>query len=369
MNYSILFSPTLGFQVSEEYPTTNFNKQLNRFSKLEQAYILTKGKKRLKKFKKEKNVKRWVRKGIPNVHRGWVWALLAELEEDIIREWNDRRVGMSDGEISLATQIAFGKQSISQSANLVNLNDTTSRNTKKYLYLLKRQVSCKNTKQIDMDIDRTFPEHPFFSLDSTKEAMRRILYAYQIYNPRVGYCQAMNFQAGVLLLIYQDEEITFHMLAKILGDFLPQDLYDNSMLGVHQDCYVLERLVKKRLPRLYQHLKEKLDIHFSLFGANWFLCLCLNDYPVETSLRIWDAFFNEGYKIIFRVAVAVLQQLEKELLKCQSDGEVLMSVRKYASSLYDCKSFMKEIFALPNFPKGKIIKFRKEFRKKIEEKV
>mmetsp|Transcript_8695 Transcript_8695/g.32086 ORF Transcript_8695/g.32086 Transcript_8695/m.32086 type:complete len:376 (-) Transcript_8695:1117-2244(-) len=363
---SILFSSTLGFHVDQNHqPTTNFQKQLAKFAKLEQRELLNNAGKRKKEFKKTKQIKQLVRKGIPNSHRGWMWARLANLDEEKISGWHVRRIGMSDGEVSFATRVNFTNQSITQAVKQISVQKSDSKNTQEYLYLLKRQTACKNTKQIDADIDRTFPEHPFFDLLSTRETMRRVLYAYQAHNKKVGYCQAMNFQAGILLLIYQDEEMTFHMLTKILDDYLPQDLYDDSMLGVKQDCYVLERLARKRLPRLYNHLRVKLDVDFSLFAANWFLCLCLNDFPIETALRIWDCFFSEGYKVLFRVGIAVLAHLEQKLSQCQNDGEVLMRVRPHVAALHDSEAFIAQIFSLRKFPKRTIIKYRKEFRHNV----
>lgn len=37
--------------------------------------------------------------------------------------------------------------------------------------------------------------------------------------------------------------------------------------------------------------------------------------------RIWDALFNEGPKILFRVALALLKLEEEALLRCDNAGE------------------------------------------------
>ena len=36
--------------------------------------------------------------------------------------------------------------------------------------------------------------------------------------------------------------------------------------------------------------------------------------PIELTLRIWDIFFIEGQKILYRVALAILKINEKELM-------------------------------------------------------
>ncbi|KAK6925174.1 Rab-GTPase-TBC domain [Dillenia turbinata] len=54
------------------------------------------------------------------------------------------------------------------------------------------------------DLPRTFPGHPALDEDG-RNALRRLLTAYARHNPFVGYCQAMNFFAGLLLLLMPEE--------------------------------------------------------------------------------------------------------------------------------------------------------------------
>ena len=42
--------------------------------------------------------------------------------------------------------------------------------------------------------------------------------------------------------------------------------------------------------------------------------------PIELTLRIWDIFFIEGRKILYRVGLAIFKILEKDLIN--SDVEV-----------------------------------------------
>ncbi|KAG2482324.1 hypothetical protein HYH03_018746, partial [Edaphochlamys debaryana] len=55
------------------------------------------------------------------------------------------------------------------------------------------------------DIHRTFPEHPYFSLDAGQQALFRVLKAYSLHDLEVAYCQGMAFMAGVLLMYVPDE--------------------------------------------------------------------------------------------------------------------------------------------------------------------
>jgi len=37
------------------------------------------------------------------------------------------------------------------------------------------------------------------------------------------------------------------------------------------------------------------------------------DFPIDTVARIWDIFFIEGRKVIYRIALAVFKIMEKRL--------------------------------------------------------
>jgi len=44
-------------------------------------------------------------------------------------------------------------------------------------------------------VSRTFPTHSYFREEETQAALTRVLSAYAVWNPSLGYCQSMNFIA------------------------------------------------------------------------------------------------------------------------------------------------------------------------------
>lgn len=55
-------------------------------------------------------------------------------------------------------------------------------------------------KQIQRDLTRTFPNHPFFMQESGRQALYNVAKAYSVFDQEVGYCQGLAFIIGCLLL-------------------------------------------------------------------------------------------------------------------------------------------------------------------------
>ncbi|CAI5948412.1 unnamed protein product [Closterium sp. NIES-65] len=167
------------------------------------------------------------------------------------------------------------------------------------------EVAC--TVQIEKDLPRTFPGHP--ALDAKgRDALRRLLVAYSRRNRALGYCQGMNFLAGLLLLL-MPEENAFWTLTAIV-DELFRGYYSDEMveaqvgrgtvseerggmgdspvrphsLPSHQglvDQLVFEDLVRQNFPRLAEHM-DTMGVQISWITGPWFLSVFVNVLPWES---------------------------------------------------------------------------------------
>ena len=69
------------------------------------------------------------------------------------------------------------------------------------------------------DLARTFPGNAWVCTGEGQAALRRVLLAFSAQNPRVGYCQSMNFLAAALLLVLdRAEERAFWVLVCLIDD-------------------------------------------------------------------------------------------------------------------------------------------------------
>ncbi|CAK9133398.1 unnamed protein product [Ilex paraguariensis] len=190
------------------------------------------------------------------------------------------------------------------------------------------------TKQIDHDLPRTFPGHPWLDTPEGHAALRRVLVGYSFRDCDVGYCQGLNYVAALLLLVMKTEEDAFWMLAVLLENVLVNDCYTNNLSGCHVEQRVFKDLLTKKCPRVNAHL-EDLEFDVSLVCTEWFLCLFSKSLPSETTMRVWDVLFYEGAKVLFHVALAIFKMNEEELLKAHQVGDVINIIHRTTHHLFD----------------------------------
>ncbi|OZJ05742.1 hypothetical protein BZG36_01289 [Bifiguratus adelaidae] len=239
---------------------------------------------------------------------------------------------------------------------------------------------------IDRDLHRTFPENIKFK--STTEnsdgtttlnpssvsailSLRRVLVAFSIYSPAIGYCQSLNYIAG-LLLLFMDEEEAFWTLVTIIHDYLPSGMYDVRMEGANIDQAVLMSFLEEKLPNIWQKLAggtvdwdgtEDMPT-ITLVTSHWFLTLFINVLPVETVLRVWDCFFYEGNKVLFRVALAIFKMYESRILTVDDSLEVFQVVQNVPKRILDCHRLMEFTFRRSDITRHDIERKRVYFRER-----
>ena len=125
--------------------------------------------------------------------------------------------------------------------------------------------------------------------------LKRVLVAHALHNTSIGYCQSLNFVAGMMLLFMEEEE-AFWMFVTVIDTMLPHDYYTSSMVGTYIDQFVFSHIIKTRLPGIHKVL-EGAALQIPLVTVQWFMCIFVNAVPPETALRCWDMFLNEGSKV------------------------------------------------------------------------
>jgi len=277
-------------------------------------------------------LKRFVRKGIPGSHRKGVWLQMS----------GSQRMRAEEPDIYPAM-------------------------------LALETVNRTVLDQIVSDMPRTFPNNTNF--DSTNPAsmqapLLRVLRALANANPKLGYCQGLNYVAGLLLLATREEEATFWLMRALTERILPE-YYSPGMPGLLVDMRALAVLARQEVPRLAAHI-DRLGIPWALIASKWFICLCSDVLPVETVLRVWDCLFAEGSKVLFRVALSLLKMNEPRLLAMTEFADLVGELKTVVTDSKDvlhCHDFMAAVYdtPMPSLTRARLAKLRAELGVEVRE--
>ncbi|XP_041094675.1 TBC1 domain family member 10A-like [Polyodon spathula] len=202
---------------------------------------------------------------------------------------------------------------------------------------------------IEKDLHRQFPFHEMFAARGGhgQQDLYRILKAYTVYRPEEGYCQAQAPVAAVLLM-HMPAEQAFWCLVQVCEKYLP-GYYSAGLEAIQLDGEIFFSLLKKVSPMAYRHL-HKFKIDPILYMTEWFMCVFSRTLPWACVLRVWDMFFCEGVKIIFRVGLVLLRQIlgsVDKLRDCQGMYETMEKLRSIPPEYMREETLVHEVISLP----------------------
>lgn len=196
---------------------------------------------------------------------------------------------------------------------------------------LLQQTPKDTAKQIELDIPRTQPK---WLSDSDRSILRRVLQAYAGRNPKLGYCQGMNFIAMVFILLGFDEDTTYRGLCFIVEEVCP-GYHAQGLEGFLRDAEVLGILVHMLLPVVHRQL-EAHDIQVRNLAVDHFISLAARVWPLGAVVRIWDMMMIDGTPVVLTSFIAVLElyfSRAVEQLQSQVAAEAASSALRSTSGL------------------------------------
>ena len=224
----------------------------------------------------------------------------------------------------------------------------------------KEPINKNSEFSIIKDLDRTYPLCQLFKEKYGKgqRNLFRVLSNYSKYNKNIGYVQGLGYLAA-LFLIYMDEESAFYMLHAVIKNYEMEGIYLPGFPDLKKKFYVLLNLEKKFIPEIYNILKRDEALP-SFYASEWFMCLFCKDVKPNILVRIIDVFLYEGYKVIYRFAIAFLKMKENDFIK-NPNGIFYSSVTlKKLFENIEVEELFKEAFDL-NLSKKHIAKYEEEY--------
>ncbi|CAO3647372.1 unnamed protein product [Mucor hiemalis] len=188
-----------------------------------------------------------------------------------------------------------------------------------YREILKKHTSPFE-KQIQRDLTRTFPNHPYFMQESGRQALFNVAKAYSIFDQEVGYCQGLAFIIGCLLL-HMSEENAFCVLIKLMGKYGLRGHFTPRMEVLHQQMYQFDNVFQQKLPVIHRHMENE-GVTPSMYASQWFITLFSYRCPIELSFRVIDMLLVEGTQVLIQIALAIIIRNQERLLKIHFESLV-----------------------------------------------
>ena len=256
------------------------------------------------------------------------------------------RKGIPDSLRSVVWQLFAGTDKLKEKNLFENLN--------------KQELDKDIEGVIIKDLDRTFPSCQLFKekYGMGQRKLYRVLSNYSKYNKVLGYVQGMGYLAAIFLL-YMDEESAFYMLHSLVKNYGFEGLYKEGFPDLKKKFYVLLNLEKKYIPKIYDIFKRD-GVFISIYASQWLLCLFAKDLKPNILVRIFDVFLFEGFKVIYRFALAFLKLKEKEFISNKKGIFYSMNTIKLLFDNIDIDELFKVAFSF-SLSRSHIKKYEEEY--------
>jgi hypothetical protein len=257
-----------------------------------------------------------------------------------------------------------------------------------YARLAARRPARDDEHCIGLDLPRTYPNHSMFATEPGSSggggggsngessagcgsaagapplafgqaALRNVLRAYAVRDPGVGYCQGMAFVAGLLVITMREEDAFWTLAACVQSPrHAMAGLYAPGLPRFGEVQHVFAVLAREHVPRLAAHLAA-LEIDHSMYATQWFITVFSYNFPFDVVTRVWDMFLLEGWKAVYRVALAALRLNEAALLALEHDE--LMAALKSLAERHSPGALVRAALAI-RLPGGRVEALAREYR-------
>ena len=242
----------------------------------------------------------------------------------ILKSKRIRKKFLLNSEISDKEQLLFYESNINIKKLKINLvkeliDYNITSNIYKNILSFANQAQTKDKKyksvfeEIKRDINRTFYTEKF-TKGNGKLILINVLSALAFIRPEIGYCQGMNFIAGALIELIEEEEKIFWIFLSFIDNIDMNLLYLKNMPDYSIRVFQLNYFIKQYFPDLFNHFKKN-QITPDIIFSKWILTIFANYLPFETCYKIWDLFIIDKWKAIFRISIVLLDSMKDKLLQ------------------------------------------------------
>ena len=186
--------------------------------------------------------------------------------------------------------------------NILSLSKESKEKDEKHSHVLQ---------EIERDISRTFYTEKF-KKGNGKKMLINILSALAFIRPEIGYCQGMNFIAGALIELIDEEEKIFWIFLSFIDNIDLNLLFLKIMPDYSIRVFQINFFIKIYYPKLFIHFQNQ-QINSDIFFSKWILTIFANYLPFYKLYKIWDLFIIDKWKAIFKISMVLLGLIKDKI--------------------------------------------------------
>lgn len=264
-----------------------------------------------KNYKGSKVLADLVKQGLPGKYRGDVWSLLQSSRMKVKRQEYEKLI-----------------EDLKELKNKNDFNDGQS-------------TIFTSFKLISLDIFRTFNNLGYFCHDSPlSKDLQLLLELACLYKPETGYIQGMSYVAGMLLLNL-DTFRAFSAFISIISGPVLLPFFKIDQEGIHRRTEIFLHVLMENLPEIHSKFEDE-GVQLPIVLMEWFVTLYSRTLNQEVSIRVWDMFFLYGEIVLFKVGIAIMKGLVKEILELDM-GEVMTCFSNLAEKIKEPDEFVADV--------------------------
>jgi hypothetical protein len=199
----------------------------------------------------------------------------------------------------------------------------------------------KDSKQIILDLTRTFPENSYFSSDVGADVLNRVLNRVSNYLPNPGYVQGMNYIVAGLLW-HCTEAQAFWIFIKLMTDYHLYENFMDGLPGLLRHFEVIENYLKGLWPEFFEHLQNA-SILTGMFVTDWCVTIFCNIIPLPKISRFFSYFLEEGWEYFYKLSIEILSRLKKKCMKQTERLEILKLLKPFQLNIDPQQKFLESL--------------------------
>ena len=168
-------------------------------------------------------------------------------------------------------------------------------------------INGENLRQINKDLNRTYPSTYIFKDDRILHKLKNVLRAFSNYDNTIKYFQGMNFIVG-FFLYHCNEYIAFWLFVALIEEYDLRRIFMKDFPGLKLHVKRIEFVLQNDYKNLWI-IFQKLGVKVEIFMVEWVFSLFSSLIPLELQMDFYKGFVSQGWIFFYKMCISSILNL------------------------------------------------------------